>query len=289
MTHFKSSQNKGSIDINDDEKNSDDVRIMKLDSQEKPSISEFQFRKIKVSGTGDYQAVKRKFGPLASTDLDHQSRPGKDSRFKLNPLLREPLSIEEEEKRVIEEKVRARISALTDEAKENAIAAGHAEGFKKGYEEAFQKYQEDGAEKISRFDKFLQECEFAKFDIFRANEKFLIEIIYRVARQVMLKELAVDKDYVLRLSKELIEKVGVRENITLRVNDTDFAGAKELKDGLEASLGVLKNLNIEVTNLVQSGGCLIETEWNAIDAAIETQMQSLKETLLGSKGLSEGS
>src|SRR4051794_15717665 len=94
-----------------------DVRVVKLDTPEAPTVRQFQFDRLKRAGEGEYEVVKQKYGALAATDPARASRTQKDRRFTLNPLLREPLSVEEEERRVIEEKVRARVAAVADEAK----------------------------------------------------------------------------------------------------------------------------------------------------------------------------
>src|SRR4051812_19908756 len=113
-----------------------EVRIVKIDTQAAPVISEFAFRALKAPGQGSYEKNKAKFGPIAATDPERAGRPQKDRRFSLNPLVREPLSVEEEERRVIEEKVRARIDAMADEAKAEAAAVGYEDGLEKGYQEA---------------------------------------------------------------------------------------------------------------------------------------------------------
>ncbi len=262
-----------------------EFRILKIDSGKKPIVTEFTFDKIKSSERENYSAVKKKFGAMAATDYDRKKLKEKlsvkDSRFSINAISKTALSIDEEELRAIEEKVKRRVSDLSEEAKENAFTIGYEEGLKKGYKEAYEKHQLEGKNKIEQFEKFISECESAKKDLFIANERFLIEIVFRVARLILLKELSTDREYILRLTKELIEKVGVRENIKIRLNAEDMATAVQLKEGLEKSLGVLTNLSVEVSNQVHRGGCMIETEWNAIDASIETQLQGIYAAFIG--------
>jgi flagellar assembly protein FliH len=211
-------------------------------------------------------------------------RSQKDTRFSLSSLLRKPLSVEEEERRTIEEKVRARVSSVADEVRERARTEGYQEGLKKGYEEAFRRFQGEGAERLARFEKLMDAAETAKQDIFRANERYLIELIFRIARMVLLREAKADRQLVFRLARELIERVGVRENIRIRIHPDDATTIEMLKEGIEQTLGSMKNLQIEVSKEVRSGGCAIETEWNAIDASIDTQLDGLYDALIGSGG-----
>lgn len=261
----------------------DENRVVKLEEASPEGVKEYHFSKISKIGDGDYNFTRKNYGPLAATDPDRIARTKHDSRFKLNSMLRGPLNVEEEEKRVIEEKVRVRIEAVAEEAREKASKKGYEEGFKKGYDEAYQKYKEEGKDRLAQLEKFFESSEKAKEEIFRENERFLIDLVYQIGKMILLKDLSVDEEYVLRLSKELIERVGVRENITVKINPNDSKSMTLLKSGLEESFKNLKNLNIETSDQVKGGGCIVETKWNAIDASIEKELKNLYASLLGRK------
>lgn len=258
-----------------------EIRVMKLDTGAAPVVQQFNFGKLAKAGDGNYQATKAKFGSLASTDTDAKAKSQRDRRFSINPLLRDPLSIADEERRVIEEKVAARIEEISAEARAKAQEEGYKNGLEQGHQEAYTRFATEAVERLRNFDAMLLEAENAKHEIFRANERFLMELVFRMARMVTLKEIAGDRDYVLRLAQELIERIGVRENIRLRINPEDAKTAEILKPGLEATLGTLKNITIEATPSVKLGGCVIETEWNAIDASLDRQFQGIHEALIG--------
>jgi flagellar assembly protein FliH len=259
----------------------DDLRVVKLEEHASQKVADFQPGALVEEGRGQYSQTRSKFGSLAMTDQDRSYRSQKDTRFSLSSLLRKPLSVEEEERRAIEEKVRARVSSMADEVRESAHASGYQAGLQKGYEEAFKRFQEEGAGRLARFEKVLEEAENAKQEIFRANERYLLELIFRIARTVLLREASTDRQLVLRLARELIDRVGIRENVRIRVNPDDGATIEMLKDGIEKTLGTMKNLTVEVSNQVKGGGCAVETEWNAIDASIETQLNGIYEALIG--------
>lgn len=264
-----------------DESHANERRIVELNSDNVPVIRDFEFSPVHVADKGNYQAVKAKYGPLASTDAERNARTVKDRRFSLNPLLRDPLSVEEEERRVMEDKVQARVQTLAEEAKAIAGAKGYEEGLKKGFEEAYHKIQTDSAGSLGKFDQMVEEAEKAKIEIFRANERFLIELVFRIARMVLLRELKTDREYIARLAEELVTRVGVKDNIKIKLNTEDAETIAKLKGGLEKAFGKMNNLNIEISPTVKQGGCQVETEWNAIDASVETQLQGIYEALFG--------
>lgn len=259
---------------------SNDNRVVKLDAFVGEDPKPYTPKTIRRDGQGSYQQVKKVFGALAATDMDRQAKTRKDARFSLNPLLREPLAVEQEERRVIDERVRSGIASVAEEAKAKAAEAGYQEGLERGYQEAYKRIRREGNESLKKFESFLAECENAKTEVFKANERFLVEMVYRICKTVMLKELSTDQEYVLRLAKLLIERIGVRENIRIRVSPEDLKTATLLKEGLEKTLGSLQNLNIEASAQINFG-CKVESEWNAIDATFETQLKGIHAAMVG--------
>ncbi len=265
--HLKSDNNKDNELNVVSEKESQDTKLV---------IKSFEYAQIKREGDGDYSHIKSKYGSLAATDSERDLKAIKDRRFLINPLVRDPLAIEQEEKRVIEEKVRQGVAQLAEAEKKSSFAIGYEEGLSQGYEDAFKKIREENFEKIKQFNQLVNEIDNAKIEIFRANERFLIELIFRIARFVLLKELAVDKEFLLRLAVELVEKVGARDFITLKINQEDAEALDLLKSGLEKAYGKL-------SAQVKKGGCQIETEWNVIGTHIDTQLAGIYEGIMGSR------
>jgi len=265
------------------EKRSTDSRIVKNEENQVKNIEKFELPKLIEKGKGDYSNIKSKFGSLATTDQDWSERQQKDRRFSLSHLVSSHLAVDEEERRALEARVNLEVARLSEQAKADAAKAGYEDGLKRGHDEAYQKFLDEGKSKIARLEALVGELEGAKEDIFRTNERFLVDLIFKVSKMVLLKELSADKDYLLRLVRELIERVGVRENVTIKINPEELGSIGMLKEGLEKTFGALKNVNIEVSNQVKLGGCMLETEWNAIDASVETQLKGLYEGLLGNQ------
>lgn len=178
---------------------------------------------------------------------------------------------------------------MAEDAKKIAAKQGYEAGMKQGYQESFQKFQDEGRSRVERLESLVTEFENAKEDIFRVNERFLIDLIYQISKMLLLRELSTDREYILRLAEELIQRVGMRENIHIKISSNDVESIQMIKSGLEKNLGVLKNLQIETSSQIQQGGCLIETEWNALDASIETQLRGIYEALLGKSPVGQAS
>jgi flagellar assembly protein FliH len=276
-THFKPSQ----FDIKGEDGSRSEVRVVKLETGGAPQIRAFAFNQLKQAGKGDYQTVKSKYGPLAATDEDRHSKSPRDSRFSINPLLRDPLSVETEERRVIDERVRVQIEDIKEQSSAEGAERGYQAGLKKGYEEAFAQFKTESVDRLQAFEGLLKSFEGMKHEMFKANERFLLESIFRISKMVMLKELQTDDKYLLRLCSELVERVGTKDNITVRLSPQDQKTIEMLRDELPKAMGEMKNLRFEVSDQIVDGGCSIETQWSAIDASIDTQLRGIYEALIG--------
>jgi flagellar assembly protein FliH len=235
------------------------------------------FRRIRNAG---YQETRAKYGPLAVTDPDHHPRTQRDARFRLNSLQREPLAVDQEERRVIDELVQERVRDTEIQIREQAHQEGYQAGFQQGHEEAEARVRAEGQALLERLRVFANSCEQAKEDILKSQEKLIVELVLRMGRSILLRELTSDKDYILRLARELISSTDLREHLKLKVSENDLADAARVTGELQKAFPDLKNLRIEPSPLVQQGGAILESQWSTTDAAVETQIQRVFDAVL---------
>jgi flagellar assembly protein FliH len=242
-------------------------RVVKSQPVVQRVVEEFEFPKL----TGPTQVVH--FEEPASRPAP---APAAGSRFQMSHLAREALGIGAAERQHIEQAVAERVRAEVEVARAIGIKEGYAEGLAKGHSDGLVELRETSNLKLERLDTLLASMEVAKVAIFEANQKFLIDLCFRVSRSVLLRELSTDRDYIIRLARELVERMGIRENLTLKLHPDDHAMIEELRLGLQASMGTMRNLSIETSKEVRGGGVVLETEWGAIDASLDTQLANIQ-------------
>jgi len=266
------------VDVKTEQDKGVDVRVLKQSDAGSPKVQTFDMKKIETL-IPKVAPTRAKVGGKESADSALSAKRRRDNRFALNPLQKDPLSIAEEEARLIEEQVKQRVAAYAVEVRTKAHEQGYQDGKKKGYDEAYSDFQKVGAVNMERFESLLAEFEGARADIFKANEKTIIDLVFYVAKMVLLQELKTDREYLVRLVSALIERIGVRENVKVHISPDDVQTIGMIKEGVEKAFGSLKNLNIEVDSQVKQGGCVVETEYNAIDAAIDAQLEGIRSAL----------
>lgn len=274
---FKTNQKK----ITEEPSDNKEIKIVKFDDEETRVVEDFDFKNIKVPGEKDYKKIREKYGSFASTDTDRVIKNQKDARFFVSPLLKSALEIDQEEKKVIEQMVQDRISAVSEEAKKVASEKGYAEGFKKAEEDAMVQFRGEIQDKIEKIEELLAGFEKAKLRIFEENEKFIVDLIFSICRTILFREVKDDREYVVQLAKSLIERVGVKDNITLKVHPSNINNLENIKEEIVKTFADLKNINIVTDASIKAGGCIVESEWNAINATIDTQIKKIYESVSG--------
>jgi flagellar assembly protein FliH len=252
-------------------------RIQGLDpkgtTNSKVEIKSFQPRSLNGSGVSEYAQVKKKFGPLSSLE---QKEGGS---FNLHPASKKFLGVEKQEKDHVEEIVRAEVEARVNEIREVAYREGLEMGRKEGFTSAENEYLENVRPAQEAFSKILSEFDSIKKDLYVANEAFLVQLVFQVARQVLLKELGADREYVKRLLVHVIEKLGAKDHIRIKISKQDSENIEGIKEFLKAQIPDLRNIQIEGTDELALGGCKVETDLSRINASIENQLGSLERSL----------
>jgi flagellar assembly protein FliH len=234
------------------------------------SIDSFAPSRIKDTKGIKYSEVARGFPDEAAQ---------KNSRFRISDLARTPLSVEAEEEARIESEVQRRLEDRFNQLREQVSKEAYAEGFASGKGDARTQVQTEAKPMLNAFEELIRNFEHMSLEIFKANEAFMMKLLFHLVRSVVLKELKDDRTYTQRLVTHLLERIGTRENIKIFVGQAAFSSAESLKEGLAQSLGQLKNISVELDPNVIDSGCRVETDFGEIDGRILVQLENIAQTM----------
>jgi flagellar assembly protein FliH len=246
----------------------------KNDSQKKGvEIKSFQPRNLGGEGIRDYSEIKKSFGSLSGVD------PEGNSEFNLNPAAKHFLGVERQEKSHVENLVKSEVEAQLSLLRDEAHREGYESGRKEGIESALEEHRQKVTPLYEQISSLIEGFDGLKKDLFHANEAFLVQLIFQIGKQILLKELSTDREYVKRLTTHVVEKVGAKDQIRIKVSRQDFENIEAIKDFLKSRIPDLKNIQIEGTDDLSLGGCKVETDLSRINASVENQFKSIEAAL----------
>ncbi|MDR2490914.1 MAG: flagellar assembly protein FliH [Spirochaetaceae bacterium] len=157
---------------------------------------------------------------------------------------------------------------------------GHDEGFEKGKDEGFAQGKVEVNRLIERIHRVLERLQDKRADVLNETEQQIIDLVLLIARKVVKSVSETQKNVVIENIREALGKVKSKGKVTIKVNLSDLelatAHIEEFTKQLESS-GTIEILE---DSSIDAGGCVVETDFGAIDARIANQLAELEAKIL---------
>jgi flagellar assembly protein FliH len=174
------------------------------------------------------------------------------------------------------EKLETDTRKTLDDEKNAALNQAREEGINKGYAEG--KTEVDRL--IERTHVVLERAQDKRGEILVQTEEEVIRLVLLMVRKVVKVISDNQREVVISNVVEALKKVKDRGNIIIRVNLADLKLTTEhTKDFIKMLEGV-KSVQVAEDSSVDSGGCVIETDFGEIDARISNQLAELESKIL---------
>jgi flagellar assembly protein FliH len=164
------------------------------------------------------------------------------------------------------------VEVLRQEAYQEGLVRGEADGFAAGMEKA--------ADVAENLHKLLTAAETLWPTLCRTYEHQIIALVGQVAEKVVCGQVALDRDVVRRTILQAFEQIPEPVAVAIEVNPEDYEYLEAIKKTLMAEIRGLKQLSLQSDPAISRGGCRIETRSGAIDATLEARLEAVRQSLL---------
>jgi flagellar assembly protein FliH len=189
---------------------------------------------------------------------------------------------EQDAERIISD-AQNRAYQIENELRQN-ISSQQREALDKGREEGrFEGYAEGKAEVdrlIERTRIILERAQDKRAEILAETEQEIVNLVLLIARKVIKVISENQRNIIISNVIEALRKVKGRGNVIIRVNMLDLKLATEHKEDFIKMLEGVKSIQVVEDSSVDSGGCIIETDFGEIDARIASQLAELENRIL---------
>jgi flagellar assembly protein FliH len=174
--------------------------------------------------------------------------------------------------RKLEEESRLALENEKKEALEAAREAGREEGYARGSEEV--------ERLIRRTQTVLERAQDKRAEILAETEQEIIDLVLILTRKVVKAITENQRTVIIQNVVQALRKVKTRGNVIIRVNMADLnLTTGHVKNFIQMMEGV-KGIQVQEDSSVDSGGCIIETDFGEIDARIASQLAELESKIL---------
>ena len=153
-------------------------------------------------------------------------------------------------------------------------------GYDEGHEAGYQSGKQEVQRLIDRLHLITDRVMEKRKVILDETEQQIVELVLLISRKVVKVISESQRNVVMTNVVQSLRKVKGRGDVVIRVNMADVQLTTDhIKDFTDAVESV-KNITIAEDSTVDKGGCIIETDFGAIDARISSQLSELEQKIL---------
>jgi flagellar assembly protein FliH len=195
--------------------------------------------------------------------------------FRIDRVVAETTGVAELERASIEERVEREALARLKDLQEQAYQKAYQLGLKEGREKAFTEQKMALEERLGSLDTVLKAIESIKSELVAYNEVHMMNLIFQVAKKLLMDEISQRREVVLDVVKRAIESAQSDENVVVRVSHSDFEFVESVREKLGKEFDSLKQVKFESADELTDGGCVVETNYGDVDARVEMRVDKL--------------
>jgi len=172
----------------------------------------------------------------------------------------------------IEKEIRQSLDGECKEARDKGREEGHEAGFGEGRAEV--------QRLIERTQVVLERAQNKRGEILAESEQEIIDLVLLISRKIIKVISENQRNVIISNVVQALRKVKARGDVIIRVNMSDLQLATEHKQEFIKLLEGVKSIQVVEDSSVDSGGCIIETDFGEIDARISSQLAELESKIL---------
>ena len=117
-------------------------------------------------------------------------------------------------------------------------------------------------------------------EILNETERQIVELVILITRKIVKVISENQKSVILSNVLSALKKVKGRGDVTIRVNLADVQLTTEHIQDFISRVEAIKGITVMEDSSVESGGCIVETDFGAIDARISSQLSELEDKIM---------
>lgn len=207
--------------------------------------------------------------------LDYLNRKKQGSDFVLSDVLREVTGVDEIEKQSEERLIESKALELVSKIQKQAFDEGYALGKDEGYQAAFEKRTTEINRGLEELSQVAGQIHHLKPELVAQNEIHLTKLIYEIAEKVVYSEIEKNPELIIEVIKKSVLTAQTEENVTVVVAQESIDFLEKYKNNHPDQYEFFNKIKFVGSENVKPGGCIVETNYGAIDAQIEQRLNQV--------------
>lgn len=154
------------------------------------------------------------------------------------------------------------------------------DGFRQGHDEGYSAGESEIGRLVERLRKMVEALMLRREEILKETEQQIVELVILMTRKVVKIISETQKTAIMSNVLAALKKVKSRGNVILHVNLEDLKLATANADEFIKRVENIQGITVVEDSTVEKGGCVVETDFGAVDARISSQLSELEEKIM---------
>ena len=159
-------------------------------------------------------------------------------------------------------------------------AQAEQNGYQQGYDEGIKSGEQSVNMLISRLHKMVEAVMRRREEILKETEQQIVELVILMTRKVVKIISETQKTTIMSNILAALKKVKTRGKVMLHVNMEDLKVSATNVEEFIKRVENVEEITVVEDSTVEKGGCIVETDFGAIDARISSQLSELEEKIM---------
>ena len=170
--------------------------------------------------------------------------------------------------------------AVADAIREEATKHGYQEGFERGYQEGLSKLNVEMSEKVYLFNGFVESAFDIKKRIIKSLHLEIVNLVGEISKKVCQKQLEIDDEVLLSITKAAIGLLKEKETVTIIVNPIMRDAVMQIAEQIKDENKLISNIKIVENVSLSPDGTIVEGLSGRVDGRISSQIDEIVQKLL---------
>ncbi len=167
-----------------------------------------------------------------------------------------------------------------EQKREKTVGDAYKDGFDKGSEDGYNEGKQEVQRLVDRLHIILEKTMDKRQEILDSTEQQIVDLVLLITRKVVKVISENQRQVVMQNVLQALKHVKGRGDVTIRVNLEDVKLTSEHTREFMAAVESIKSISVAEDSSVERGGCIVETDFGAIDARISSQLSELEQKIL---------
>lgn len=234
-------------------------------------VSQTQFQSFEFKTLNGETVTAEK---VSEEEIRSERKFAQKNNFKVDDIVRDYRGLSRQEQADLEQKIQAEVTRRLETAYQEAYTEGLEKGREEGKEAAMTEYHAAMGQKVEDFGQVIAQVQGQTDKVLEKNRLEIYDFVKRFTKWIILKEIN-EKVYLETLLEKLILEMNARKNLIIKIGKANFAQMPEIIQTVEARLGQLSNVRIEIVPEINHPGIILESENGLIDGSMEGVFENI--------------